>query len=253
MLIVRSEQLAAMRAARLRQHLLADVHQQFGEDCRILGPDAVDKAIALGMTRAGRHGFLRTAEVRRWVRLMFLLGSCFDEDPLLPWAATILAGARAASPAARMHDLYGAAGAFLRDTAGADGRRYQTALLRIRRTGFDELTRGDPVRTLYRLYPAYYRSLSQRTLDDTLVRSAARVQAHGLGQEGLSCWLLLTCMAGTHVDRDPLYAWIAPALQASAAPGDKARLLHRAVMDHMDRYALFRRPANAAADLRREA
>jgi len=252
MLILRSEQLAAMRAARLRQNVLADVHLQFGEDCRILGPDLVESAIALGVARARRHGFLRTAEVRRWVRLMFLLGSYFDEDPLLPWAAAILDDARASSPAARMHDLYGAAGTFLRDTAGADGRRYQAALLRIRRTGFDELTRGDPARTLYRLYPAYYRSLSRRTLGDALARSAARVQAHGLGPESMSCWLVLTCMAGTHVERDPLYAWITPALQASAPPDDKARRLHRLVMDHLDRYALFRRPANAA-DLRREA
>jgi hypothetical protein len=251
MLVIRSNQIVAMRDARLQQLMQADIRNFFAEDCAVLGTATIEKATALAVDRARTYGFTRTEEAVRYIRLIFLLGSYFDEDPLLPWASAILNNQWIVSPVVRMHNLYCTAADFCRRTAGKDGRRYQAALLRIRRTSYEYLSqqrtgvRSVDARTiLYTLYPELYRSMSEQTFAALLALGSAKAKAYGLGNGGgyFIC-LVIMCMVGSNFDRDVLYEWIMPALRATTEPEQKARQLHQIAMDHLDKYRLFNRAA----------
>ena len=253
MLIVKADQRAAMWPALLRQRVVAHVKASYPEDYAVLGPDLVGRAADVGIARAASHGFLLGDEVEKYVDLMFLLGSRFDEDPILPWAAAILANPAIGSPHVRIHNLEVTAAGYLQRTTGEDGEHYKAALIRARRTPFEELIArraDDPVKDLqlllYWLYPQQYLSLSKASLAGLTARAAAAAEAHRMDiREGRAILAALMSLVGSHFDTDLLQPWAAPVLAAPDAPAVKIRALHQAAMDRLDRYRLVNREGAA--------
>src|SRR3982751_6102142 len=56
----------------------------------VLGDVAAREVVMGGIERAKGHGFIKRGPVRFFVEMMFLFGSEFDTDPLLPWADGVL-------------------------------------------------------------------------------------------------------------------------------------------------------------------
>jgi hypothetical protein len=247
--MIRDEQFAAMRRSRLRERVRVHVGEDFPEDCAVLGEEQVRDAVELGIERAGKHGFHDEDEVQKYIKLMFVLGSYFDEDPLYRWAALILTNGRMTGSSVRMHNLYATAAGYLEQTAGPDGEAYRAALVRARRMPFGELTRprtSDPIANLqsvlFELYPEQYRALDQGSFDAMVAQGDAASSAYGVGsREGRLVYFTLMFMAGSHFDHDPLHAWVAPVLRSDSVPDVKARELHRAAMARLDRYRFVNR------------
>lgn len=246
MLIVKGDQRAAMWPALLRQRVVARVKEGFPEDFTILGAEVVGRAVDFGIARAAGHGFFQGDEVEKYVDLMFLLGSYFDEDPLLPWAAHILRDPAITSPFVRIHNLEITAAKHLRKTTGEDGEHYMAALVRARRTRYEELVKvrsddpaTDVLLLLHWLYPEQYATLSKPSLAGLGLRVASAAEAHHMAsREGRVVLVSLMFLLGSFFDRDLLQPWAVPAF---AEPGDanaKARALHAAALARLDRYRL---------------
>ncbi|MDX2060420.1 MAG: hypothetical protein SFV24_21600 [Gemmatimonadales bacterium] len=249
MLIVTAGQRTAMWSPLLRQRVIARIREGYPQDFQILGAEQVGRVVDLGIARAAEHGFVQGDEVEKYVDLMFLLGSHFDEDPLLPWAAHILTDQGLASPWIRITTLEVTAAKQLLLTAGAEGEHYRAALVRARLLPYEDLIRvraEDPVadlqRLLYSLYPELYRTQSRTGLAAMMAKATAAAEQFGMaGRDGRTVLAALMFLVGTHFDRDPLHPWATEALAQPLDPVAKARALHSAAMARLDQYRLVNR------------
>ncbi|WIG98645.1 hypothetical protein [Myxococcus sp. SDU36] len=85
--------------------------------CETLGPAGLTARVTLGLERARAHGASRTADLERYLNLMFLLGEHFDTDPALPWARAYLTAPGPIST--RLTQLSEHAQAEMHETGGA--------------------------------------------------------------------------------------------------------------------------------------
>jgi hypothetical protein len=93
MLKIRKEQyeeLGKISLKRFEDNMVEHIKEFFPENYDALGETVVRKVIEYGVERAEAHGFETEPDVNMYIDLMFLLGSHFDTDPQLPWAAEIL-------------------------------------------------------------------------------------------------------------------------------------------------------------------
>lgn len=246
MLQIRAQQVEAFRLERRRRYLAtlrAQLAEAFPLDAEVLGEAQLHRFAELAYERARAHGFVTAPDVGRYATLMVLLGSLFDEDPLLPWARAPLRDGGAAGASIRMQELHAAAMDVLHRTAGPDGAGYRRALTRARALPYERLVgaRADPVRahlrrTLEALHPEQYRVVAP-ALRPMLRRAARTARSCGLGcREGLVIVAALMFLLGCGFHDDPLHPWVAAALAGDAPPAEKARALHAAAMARLERY-----------------
>lgn len=243
MLTIRKEQMAAIRRGRrdsFVEELRAHVERFFPGDARVLGEAQLRTVLELGLDRAALHGIRQKGQTAQYVSLMFMLGSFFDEDPQLPWAAAAL-GPEEAPAGPRLEALQQHVKAHLREVAGPKGDRYRRALARVRRTPFEAYfadgLRDLTVRSIARrLYPEKLGRLGDlRPLIALAEETAAR---HGLpvSGDGALCGPALMLLLGAHFDRDPIHPWAAEVLETDLPPREKAEALHRQALGRIDLY-----------------
>lgn len=243
MLTIRKDQRPAFRAAmrkNFESDMVAQLREDFPEDCEVLGEDQVRRVIDLGVDRAAAHGFETRGDVCDYIVMMFIIGSYFDEDPQLPWAAEVLRDEGEAGPSATMEALYARANEYLGRVAGEDGEYYRKALLRARRMTFESLARpgsgnmSHEIRPfLRRLYPEKHGELADSSLRRMGNLGQASATRYGIGTpEGTLVYVALMFMLGSHFDRDPQHPWAGEVLQdrATTSADLKARRLQEAAM-----------------------
>jgi hypothetical protein len=246
MLIIRREQVDAFSPLirkKFVDEVLEYIRGYYPEDCEALGDEQMRRAIDFGIDRAAAHGFDIKGDVCSYITLMFSLGSYFDEDPLVPWAAEVLED-NETDRSTVMERLYAKARNYLRMVAGENGQYYRSALLSLRRKSFDSLTAtgtGDmdqDIRiALSELYPEQYQASSEDTLKGVIVSAKELAGKYELGtREGIMIYVRLMFMLGSHVDRDLLHPWAAEILQidSGADPVSKAQRLYEAAMARIE-------------------
>jgi plasmid stability protein len=93
MLRIREEQVAVFEQAALRNfedRMVAHLRDFAPTHSRLLTEDEMRVVIRHGMKQAESHGFTSERSIRIYTELMLMLGSSFDIDPQLPWAAELL-------------------------------------------------------------------------------------------------------------------------------------------------------------------
>ena len=96
MLRARKHLLSAMGDLAARdfdERMLSHLREMSPAHFRALSDDDARVVLSLGQERAARYGLTSERGIRYYVDTMFLFGSFFDEDPLLPWAAQCLSRA----------------------------------------------------------------------------------------------------------------------------------------------------------------
>lgn len=223
MLIMRTQQMAAFDAAALgafEDDMLKHAANYFPNHLAIQGEACTRSVIRLGAQKAGAHGLTERSNVCRYLNLMWMFGSYFDADPLLPWAAAILAPDPQSDPTTRMMRTAQAGLAVFEQTAGPDHSYLNRALLRLH-----ELL-ADPARCeaqsegaaalaslLASLFPARAALLSPADIEGLHAASAAMVAHYGLAA-GKSHLMLAMAkfFCGSGCDVDPQHHWLAAAL-----------------------------------------
>lgn len=75
---------------RFIEHLAVALPNEQPQRAAELGADGIRAWIRHGIERAASYGITGDAAVARYVRLIFIFGREFDEDPRLPWVRTHL-------------------------------------------------------------------------------------------------------------------------------------------------------------------
>jgi hypothetical protein len=253
MLIIHPQHLKAFADAALldfEERMLDHLRDFAPRHFRVLTDDEVRAVIRHGMERAAAHHLTTERGIRYYVDVMFMFGSGFDDDPLIPWAAPILDGPDA--ELVRADRLYARAwanaGEVHQDLLGLDGGEGRIRLaeeLRSLRNESDEpLPPGQPVdlqrrvaEWLSALFPRKI-AAAQRPggvdpvrvlLDSALVRS----RAAGIGTDrGVMMLVSMMGMLGAGCADDPLLPWASAVLRDGTLAGaaEKADRLYAAAV-----------------------
>jgi hypothetical protein len=241
MLIIRHAQLEALSAGRSREfehRALAHLRRWMPRHCELLGEEQMRRVVVLGWAKARRYGLGAECTVLGVLDLMCLLGSGFDDDPLLPWAAPILNEPPRIDAVERGDRLYDAAWAYIhrialdyRDAEGVAITERLIGLLREARAAPRTVLADESVaawadtfaETLTRFFPAKAAFVGPAALTALAGVARARARSHGLvSVRGVHCIGVLMFILGAGFDDDPLLPWIPPIL--SAAEDEQTRL-----------------------------
>lgn len=229
----------------LREEVLSHLWRRYPQHCLILTDPGARRAIDVGIERAARHGFRGAPEVRSFVSLMIFLGSHFDEDPQLPWAAEHLRQSVRASRTNALGGLLGEAAERMESIVGRRGEYYRRALAWSGARSFEEIaaTHDDSdagLRGFLRqLHRRKYDALGDDAVEELIRGARGAAQHHGLTTPpALVVYLGLMFLLGSAIDRDPFHPWAAEALATRAAsdPTSRAQELHTRALETLRRY-----------------
>ncbi|MSP00751.1 MAG: hypothetical protein EXR07_06845 [Acetobacteraceae bacterium] len=248
MLAVRNDQLEALRAptqARFEADTLSHLARFYPVDAASLGEAGLLAVIREGQRDAVARAFTLAGDVRRFITLRMVLGSGFPRDPLLPWAARIVAEGQ--GQPGTVSRLVVEAADYLELTSGEDGQYALRAMLRAEAVTFDQATgiglettsTGEAADTallalLRRIWPQKYRLTRPEQRAAFLRAAATAAAADGLDTPGTArlCTVLMFLL-GAGFANDPALPWARAALAAvpDDAPAiDRARALYDAGM-----------------------
>lgn len=241
MLTIRKKHLESFRAEALldfEERMLDHLKRFSPRHFRVLSDDQVRAAIHAGIERAAPHGLTSERSIRYYVDMMFMLGSGFDDDPLLPWAASILAEHEAEST--RVDRLHAAAWAHvervLEDYRGLDGTadqgRFIAELRRIKSDRDDPLTaetlpdfRERTSARLSRLFPRKHAHAGEEAAFALVDRGVASAARHGITTErGAVVFIAMMFVLGAGFADDPLLPWVSAILADASITDPGARV-----------------------------
>ena len=249
---MRDAQMATFEQAAIHNfenRLLEHLEEFFPRHCEILGEEQVRKVIRLGIEQAEKYGLVSERDLHLYVGLMFMLGSHFDQDPQLPWAAKILTDENIIYPNHRADQLHNRAMAFLNEAAGKDSQYLDRALRKARqlpvstlsRTGENkQLSFGDyMLQLLDALFPEKYKAVGDDTIRQLIRQGYQCAKSYNLTSEfGIATYIGLMFMLGSGFDRDPQYPWADTVLSDAALTEStkKGELLYKGAMAHLEKW-----------------
>ena len=252
MLVIRETQMAAFEQAAIHNfenRMIEHLEKFFPKHCQLLGTEQVRKVIRLGLKQGERYDFVSERNVHLYVGLMFMLGSHFDQDPQLPWAANILADENITNPNTRADRLYDRAMAFLNQAVGKDNQYLERALLNARKLPVSTLSRsGDDrqisfgdymLKLLYALFPEKYEAVGDPNTRQLIRQGYQTARGYYLtGEQGIAVYVSLMFMLGSGFDSDPQYPWAATVLNDASLtdPAKKGDLLHQEAKAHLEKW-----------------
>lgn len=243
MLTIAKQQMEALETAALRafeDRTLAHLQRYFPAHCALLGETQMRVVIRLGLARASAHGLTPECCVRGYIDLMCVLGSGFDQDPLLPWAAATLAGDEKMHEVERGDLLYDRAWAYIRaimaDYRDANGapttERFVPHLRQLRQVPLEPLTPGNMPRFstglldwIEEVFPAKCAIVGLEPLGGLVPRAIATAGEHGIRSErGVALTAVCLFVLGAGFADDPLLPWAQRTLMDPDLPDEHARV-----------------------------
>ena len=108
-MLIRSEQMRAMEqhsALAFENRMVERIRTYFPKPGELLGDSQLRVIVRLANVKSQNHLLTHERSVALYLDLMLVLGSGFDTDPQIPWAAEILADPRVPSQAERIDLLH---------------------------------------------------------------------------------------------------------------------------------------------------
>lgn len=218
---------------RFVEETLPHLRRYFPRHCHFLGDEQMGRVIRWGLDRARGHGLTTEANVRRYLCLMCLLGSGFDADPQMPWAAAILAES-VAHEDARAVRLYDRAMEYLDHVAPDFEERDEGSglgaelgkLRHVPETPFypPELAERLVLR-LHEVFPRKCAHVGDEAIRRLIAHAFATAQGYGIDRErGAVLVVAMMFALGSGFDRDPLLPWVEAILRDPATPGQRERV-----------------------------
>lgn len=245
MLVIGGGQMEGMQAAALRrfdEDLYIHVRTYFPRHHRHLGPPQIRRFIAYGRERAEQHGFRSERNICLYISLMLMLGSNFDVDVRLPWAAELLAAE--GHETLRIDALANAAMDHLDRVAGVDDENIDRGLRNVRAQLpvllAEHHTESGPWQRragiqLRRMFPRKFAAIGDGQLPVLIDAAWRAAVAHGIDEpRGQTVYLVCVTMLGSGFDRDPLLPWAAESLAGGGDGEGRGARLYRAAMAWID-------------------
>ncbi len=247
MLKIRDEQVKAFEGAAVRNfedQMVEHLKEFTPKHCEILGERCVRQVIQLGMERAKKYGFRNRGPVRFYIELIFMLGSDFDTDPQLPWAAEVLSDTTISDQTIKADRLYDRAMDYLHRVAGPNHEYSIEAIRRISRArvedfqGEGEDFESKVIRGLKMMYPQKCEYLGEPGLRAAIQRGTGLAESYSVSSEtGVILFIALVFALGHCFASDPQFPWISAALNDPLVkdPNGRAERLHAKMMAYVRR------------------
>lgn len=218
MLRIRKEQyeeLGKISLKRFEDSMVKHIREFFPEHYECLGEPVVLNVIEYGVDRAEAHGFETEPDVNMYIDLMLLLGSHFDTDPQLPWAAAILGDESIGDPVVRAEKLYDMAVEYLERIEGSNDEYLVIAIDEFSDIPFEELPLDDidyvetaTIAYLQRIWPEKCQVVGLAALRNLIQYGEESAQRYKItGQRGVTLYTILMLMLGSSFDTDPQFPW----------------------------------------------
>ena len=217
MLVIREEQTNVFQQAAgitFENQMVEYLTELSPKHCTILGDAQVRRVVRYGLERAESHGLTDTRSFSLYLALMLMLGSNFDADPQLPWAANILGDQNLIDEYGRMHSLHRSAMEYAEAVAGANNKHADAAFERIRKEKIADLPgdssdfRSTLMNRLNEIYPEKYHYIGKDALRLTRHKGVDAALRYGLSSKrGILIYIVMMFMLGGGFDADPQFPW----------------------------------------------
>lgn len=188
----------------------------------VIGEAGVRRVIKLGLTQAKKYGFTNVGPVQLYIELMFLFGSGFDTDPLLPWASRVLNDRQYPEQMSRAIGLFNAVNDYIDCVIGRDRKPYMRALRRayeavqepmvVNGSDYEDVVFG----LLAKISPERVENLGEEVLRALVRRGPNLAEQLGLTLDrGAVLAVLMAYALGHEFANDSLYPWVEKTLRDS--------------------------------------
>ena len=229
MIVFRKDQLDAFKSVAetdFERVLVRKLMEAFPRSNGWYGEPALAALARLGLERARKLGLDHEGDILRYLGVMLTLGSGFDSDPQLLWAARALSAPAGGPLPKRVEALWELARAYTARVLGADYRHYLSALRNLEGRTVESLiavagrSTRDLMMQLATLHPQKAAEVGESSMQD-LARHAVEVcrPLEIATREGVVLMTILMFFFGVGLMSDPLTAW---APEALSAPGSGA-------------------------------
>jgi len=214
----------------------------------VIGEEGIRTVIHLGLERTNRYEFTQLGPVRFYIELMFMFGSFFDTDFLLPWAGSSLKTDLQKNEIERADFIYDKMIYYVDNVSGPDNEYSLKALRKISQSvvkdyditpeNFDERA----INALRDIHPQKCKYLGEELLSRLLIRGKQIANFHKITSvEGIMLMIALIFAIGHGFEEDPLFPWISDTLHDESIidPNKKAERLERKVRIYLDKALIY--------------
>jgi hypothetical protein len=183
----------------------------FPDRTRILGKENLNLFLTHQQEQAKHYNYLYYDDLKRYALIAFYLGTYFDEDPFYPWVQEIMQEDE--SFGVKVDALMEEFQKLSKKTLGEDFIYFIEALKEIQKIHFKVIQNfkkyENVVELLKRIYPQRVEALGEDKLYEELkVQKLELIQYNMHNALGACTYLVAKFMLGSHVLKDPLYAWV---------------------------------------------
>jgi len=205
------EDLESSKEEDMLEALSQEFKSMFPSRTRVLGKENLDLFLTHQQERARHYNYIYYDDLKRYTIIAFYLGTYFDEDKLYPWVQTILKEDE--SFGVKVDSLMEKFQILSQQTMGKDYIYFLKALEKLEKLRVEHVesfrTFEDITNTLRRIYPQRVEAIGEAVL-----HSEVKVQKEELRRLEMSnplgafTYMTAKFMLGSHVLKDPLYAWV---------------------------------------------
>jgi hypothetical protein len=249
MIIIRREQMNILSQSSLgsfEDRMVAHVGSFFPNHYKIMGEARIRGVIRYGYDRAKRHGLTTQRNVCLYLNQMLILGSDFDNDPQVPWAAETLDDANDLNPQVRIDTLADRVARYFHEISGPDHQYLNRVLIKIHRQSralfsqpISENFELQALDQLRRIWPKKYESVGESNLL-SMIRLGTEVAArYGIThKQNLLKYVAFMFLIGSRFDIDPQFSWAGDILKENsiADQGSRTTHLYETMMNHLDSF-----------------
>ena len=200
-----------LKEEEMLEALTKEFKSMFPSRTRILGDENLNLFLAHQQKRANHYQYNYYEDLKRYALIAFYLGTYFDEDALYPWVQTILQEEE--SFGVKVDSLMEQFQKLSQETMGEDFIYFLEALEKLEKLTTRQVeafrSYDDVINTLKYIYPQRFKVLNQEKLYEQLkTQKLEMLQYHIDNPLGSFTYMTTKFMLGSHVIRDPLYAWV---------------------------------------------
>jgi hypothetical protein len=253
MLKIREEQYEELGKISLKSFedsMVEHIKEFFPEQYEILGEPAIRRVIQYGVERAENYEFITERDVCLYINSMIMLGSNFDTDLQLPWAADILKDESITDSVARVDALCEKTLEYLDRVAGTNEGYYKRALLSVREVPIQDFSQSvtggvEPriIGQLQKIWPKKCEDLGERAVRQLIRHALESAKEYSITNDrGIMVYAGLMFMLGGGFDKDPQFPWAALVLNDESITNEPAKVdrLYKEAMAFLEKCLSWR-------------
>lgn len=241
-----NEELGKIALKRFEDNMVEHIKEFFPKYYEIHEEPLIRKVILYAVDRAESYDLITERDLCFYINLVFLLGSNFDTDPQLPWAAEILKDETITDSVTRIDRLHDKAMQYLDRAAGVENEYLGRALLRIREISIEDFrqkltpnTGGIAAAQLQKIWPMKCQELGETALRRLIRDAIESAKAYNITSErGIVLYSWFMFMLGGGFDKDPQFPWATAVLNDESIPDESTRVdrLYKEGMDFLKKW-----------------